>query len=156
MYDKILMPNDGSQKTKRAINEAIKIAKLSGAELHTVFVIDTAALDSLPETGFWNQTKDMLNKEGIEANKKVKEKSKSHGVKCVSSILSGKPHEKIINYADENNIDLIVMGTSSKKGMEKFLLGSVAEKVLRSSEKPVLVVRGESNKKSKGEKSKLK
>ncbi|OUJ18128.1 Nucleotide-binding protein UspA family [Methanonatronarchaeum thermophilum] len=141
MYDRILIPNDGSDKTEEAIKEGIELAKLTGAELHTIFVVNIATFENIPETGVWNQTKGILEKEGEAANKEVERKCEDQGVKCKSKILSGKPHTEILDYAKKNKIDLIVMGTTSKKGVDKFLLGSVAEKVLRSSESPVMVVR---------------
>ena len=60
-------------------------------------------------------------------------------------ILDGYPSNEIIDFAENNNIDLIVMGTLGKTGLEKFLMGSVAEKVVRGSKVPVMVVRGEEN-----------
>jgi nucleotide-binding universal stress UspA family protein len=61
-------------------------------------------------------------------------------------VLEGNPSHEIIEFADNNNIDLIIMGTLGKTGFDRFLLGSVAEKVTRNSKVPVLVVRGESEK----------
>ncbi|WGI17738.1 universal stress protein [Methanonatronarchaeum sp. AMET-Sl] len=141
MYNRILIPNDGSEKTEEAIEEGIELAELTGAELHTIFVVNITTFENIPETGVWNQTKEIIKKEGEAANREVKRKCEDVGVKCKSEILSGKPHTEILNYAKKNKIDLIVMGTTSKKGVDKFLLGSVAEKVLRSSESPVMVVR---------------
>ncbi|OKY77678.1 MAG: Nucleotide-binding protein UspA family [Candidatus Methanohalarchaeum thermophilum] len=141
MYDKILLPTDGTKKTDKAIKEGIKLAKNSGAEIHAVFVVNTTAFESIPETGMWTQTKDILKREGDEALEEIEEKCDENKIDCETSIRYGRPHEEIIEYATENEIDLIVMGTSSKKGMDRFLLGSVAEKVLRSSETPVMIVR---------------
>ncbi len=141
MYDKILIANDATDKTSDAVNEAIELAKTTNAELHTIFVINTTTFESIPETGVWTKTKNILKNEGEEANKKVKEKCKEEDIDSKSQILEGVPDKQIIEYAKNNDIDLIVMGTSSKKGVDKFLLGSVAEKVLRSSDIPVLVVR---------------
>ena len=58
-------------------------------------------------------------------------------------VLDGYPSNEIIDFAENNNIDLIVMGTLGKTGLERFLIGSVAEKVVRGSKVPVMVVRGE-------------
>ncbi|UOY10234.1 universal stress protein [Methanonatronarchaeum sp. AMET6-2] len=143
MYDKILIANDGSEKTIDAIDEGIELARITDAELHTVFVVNITTFENIPETGVWNQTKEILKKEGEAANREVIRKCEDAGVTCRSEILSGKPHQEILDYAKDNKVDLIVMGTTSKKGVDKFLLGSVAEKVLRQSDSPVLVVRAE-------------
>lgn len=141
MYEKILIANDASEKTKDAVKEAIDLAETTGAELHTIFVVNSTAFESIPESGLWTKTKNILKKEGKEATQKVVKECKKRGIECKAEVLEGVPDKKIIKYAQENNIDLIVMGTSSKKGVDRFLLGSVAEKVLRSSDTPVLVVK---------------
>ena len=64
-----------------------------------------------------------------------------------SVILEGNPADEIVKFAEENDIDLIVMGTLGKTGIQRFLLGSVTENVIRHSKKPVLVIRGETAKK---------
>jgi nucleotide-binding universal stress UspA family protein len=62
-------------------------------------------------------------------------------------VLEGHPSNEIIEFAQKNGIDVIVMGTLGKSGLDRFLLGSVAEKVTRNSSVPVLVVKGVSSKK---------
>ncbi|PTD93382.1 universal stress protein [archaeon SCG-AAA382B04] len=141
MYERILIANDASEKTEDAVNEAIDLAKTTQAELHSIFVINSTAFESIPESGLWTKTKNILNEEGEEANQEVYEKCTQKDITCKTKILEGIPDKEIIDYAEENQIDLIVMGTSSKKGVDRFLLGSVAEKVLRASDIPVLVVR---------------
>ena len=66
---------------------------------------------------------------------------KEAGVKIEPVFLKGIPADKILEYAEENNIDLIVMGTHGLTGMKRFLIGSVAEKVVRHSRVPVMVIR---------------
>ena len=73
----------------------------------------------------------------------MKELGEATGIEVREVILEGHPSSEIINFADNNNIDLIVMGTLGKTGLDRFLMGSVAEKVIRGSKVPVLVVRGE-------------
>lgn len=141
MYNKILIANDASEKTREAVGEAIRLSKNTGAELHSLFVINTTTFESIPETGVWTKTKSILRKEGKEANQEIIDKCKKEGIDYKTEVKEGVPDKEIINYANQNDVDLIVMGTSKKKGVDKFLLGSVAEKVLRSSDIPVLVVR---------------
>lgn len=63
------------------------------------------------------------------------------GIKTKSVVRVGKPHQVIVQYANNNDIDLIVMGTHGRTGVDRYLLGSVTEKVLRTSETPVVTVR---------------
>ncbi len=74
---------------------------------------------------------------------------KAENVEVESVILEGSPAHEIVNFAEENDIDLIVMGTHGKNAIERFLLGSVAENVVRHSKKAVLVVRGKNIEKGK-------
>ncbi|HET8689549.1 MAG TPA: universal stress protein, partial [Methanosarcina sp.] len=71
------------------------------------------------------------------------ETAKAADVEVESVILEGHPAEKIVEFAEQNGIEIIVMGTLGRTGLDRFLLGSVAENVVRHSKTPVLVVRGE-------------
>ena len=80
-------------------------------------------------------------KTGHRATSSVVEKAKFAGLEAESVILKGSPAEKILDFADEHDIDLIVVGSLGKSGIERFALGSVSEKVVRHAKVPVLVVR---------------
>jgi nucleotide-binding universal stress UspA family protein len=86
---------------------------------------------------------ELLRKDGQRATSKVKECGEASGVEVREVILEGHPSDEILNFAENNNIDLIVMGTLGKTGLDRFLMGSVAENVVRHAKVPVLVVRGE-------------
>jgi nucleotide-binding universal stress UspA family protein len=64
-------------------------------------------------------------------------------VQTRTEVRSGNPHETILDYTDEHDIDLVVMGTHGRTGLDRYLLGSVTEKVVRTSDVPVLTVRGD-------------
>lgn len=85
--------------------------------------------------------KKILKHEGDEAIKIVEEQAKRDGVDVRKWILEGQPAKEILKLAEEESVDIIVMGTLGRSGIEKFLLGSVADKVIRGSRIPVLVVR---------------
>jgi nucleotide-binding universal stress UspA family protein len=86
-----------------------------------------------------------FRKEGEKATGFVEDAAKAADVKVESLLLEGQPAEKIIEFAEQNDIEMIVMGTLGKTGLDRFLLGSVAENVVRHSKIPVLVVRGENS-----------
>jgi nucleotide-binding universal stress UspA family protein len=139
----ILIATDGSENTHKAISFGIKLAKLNGAFVHALHVIDTPSV-SQSWTAGKETMHEILIKDGQKATSKVKECGEASGVEVKEVILEGHPSEEIIDFAEHNDIDLIVMGTLGKTGLNRFLMGSVAEKVVRNSKVPVLVVRGES------------
>ncbi len=142
LYKKILITTDGSEPNKKAVSYGIELAKLSGAKVNVVYVVDTAAFASIPMDTGWEMMYELLQKEGAEVTQKIVEDAKASGIEIEESLLEGHPSHEIIEFAQNNDIDLIVLGTLGKGGLDRFLLGSVAEKVTRNSKVPVLVVRG--------------
>lgn len=140
-FSSILIATDGSQHTKNAVKHGLALAKLSNAKVYAVYVIDIAAFASIPVDATWENMHEFLKKEGEAAIKNVEEDAASQGIKIEKIILEGNPAQEIVKFASANNIDLIVMGTLGKSGLERFLLGSVAEKVIRTASCPVMVVR---------------
>jgi nucleotide-binding universal stress UspA family protein len=138
----ILIATDGSEHTKRAVDYGIDLAKSMEAKVYAIYVIDTAAFASIPMDAAWESMYGLLKQEGDEATKYVSEKAELEGLSVERATIEGHPGEEIIKYADKNSINLIVMGTLGKSGLDRFLLGSIAEKVVRTSKIPVLIVRG--------------
>lgn len=142
MYSKILLPTDGSKHANKAAEHAIWIARKSGAEIIALTVMETSSLVGLPADDLIVRLKEMLEEEAsrsLEAVKKLVEKSGA-GVKITLRTDEGSPADAILRTIEKEEVDLVVMGTSGKHGLDRFLLGSVAEKVVRSAGCPVLVV----------------
>ncbi|MDP3103859.1 MAG: universal stress protein [Candidatus Methanoperedens sp.] len=142
LYKKILIATDGSEYTKNSIDYGIELAKNTQAALHVLYVIDTAAFASIPMDAAWESMYELLKKEGDEATRYAAEKAEAEGLTVEKLTVEGHPAEEIIKYAEKNSVNIIVMGTLGKSGLDRFLLGSVAEKVVRASKIPVLIVRG--------------
>ncbi|MGB9979124.1 universal stress protein [Methanobacterium sp.] len=148
MYKKILLPTDGSEYANKAAQHAIWIARLNGAELIALNVIETSSLVGLPAEDLIVRIKEMLKEEGRKSLEKISDILKEteiegecqNEVKLTLSTKEGSPSDVIIDTVKEEGVDLIVMGTSGKHGLDRFLLGSVTENVVRSSQCPVLVV----------------
>ena len=138
----IVTATDGSENTQKAISYGIKLAKLSGATVHALHVVDISSV-SQSWTAGKETMREILTKDGQKATSKVKELGEASGVDIKEVLLEGHPSKEIIDFAENNDIDLIVMGTLGKTGLDRFLMGSVAETVVRNSKVPVLVVRGE-------------
>jgi len=141
MYDGILVPTDGSEGTNKAVEHALDIAEKYDATAHVVYVVNTSAYSTLPADSNWESITAALEDEGKEATGEIVEEMRNADVNAMPSVEEGIPHKTILEYAENNDIDLIVMGTHGKSGLDRLLLGSVTEKVVRASEVPVLTVR---------------
>ncbi|WP_292466902.1 universal stress protein [Methanolobus sp.] len=144
LYKNIFIATDGSKQNQNAVQHSIELAKLTGAKLYAGYVVDTAAFASIPMDAGWEMMYELLEKEATVATESVEELAKEAGIPFETVVLEGNPSHEIIEFADNNSIDLIILGTLGKTGLDRFLLGSVAEKVTRNSKVPVLVVRGDS------------
>lgn len=143
IFKRIMVATDGSESAKKAVDTAVEIARECEKKLYAVHVISLGFLyESLPtdeelEAAF----QEKLMTEGKQATAYVENAGRAANVEIESVILRGIPAEEIIGFAEKNDIDLIVMGTHGLTGIKRFLLGSVAEKVVRHATKSVLVVR---------------
>ena len=147
MYQKILLPTDGSKFAEKAANHAIWIASKSGAEIIVLNVIETSSLVGLPAEDLIVRIKEMLKEEGRRSLERISEmvteeekELKIEDIKVNLKTEEGSPADAILKTVEKEDIDLVVMGTSGKHGLDRFLLGSVTEKVVRSAKCPVLAV----------------
>jgi len=140
MYTNILIPTDGSDGARKAIQEGIELARLTDATVHGLYVVDTRDYNTLPESK-WLSLQDELEAEGEAATEAIRTEADAANIEAVTSIGRGVPHEEILQYVADNNIDLIVMATHGRTGFNRFLLGSITENVLHRAPVPVHVVR---------------
>ena len=137
MYDSIVLPTDGSEGTENAVAHALELAEKFDAELYMVNVVDVRNFyDGIS----WEDVMEKAEARGEEIVEEVVQKARERGVQSDYKVIRGIPHQEINDYAEEKDADLVVMGTHGRKGLERMLLGSVTEKVLRTSERPVLTV----------------
>jgi len=141
MYDNILVPTDGSAASEGAVDHAIELAKQYDATLHALYVVDTGAYSSM-EVGS-DIVIEALQEEGNQAVDRVANRAEDAGVAVETSVRTGIAHRSIVEYVSEEEIDLVVMGTHGRTGVGRFLLGSVAEKVVRTADAPVMTVRAD-------------
>ena len=145
LYRNIVIATDGSENTQRAISYGIELAKLSGAAVYALHVVDISSTVSENWTVGKKTIHKMMKSGGEGFLSKIRKIGEDSEVKVREVLLDGHPSDEIINFAKNNNIDLIVMGTLGKTGLDRFLIGSVAEKVVRGSKVPVMVVRTETS-----------
>lgn len=145
MFKRILVPLDGSQFAEGALPHAQMLAECGGGEVELlrvavhpssyVYVSDPAALADLYDSDRAH-CEDYLNK----VAGRVRDASR---IKVTTAVLEGIVADAVLDYAEDTGADLIVMSTHGRSGMERWLLGSVAEKVVRGAKMPVLLVRPE-------------
>ena len=142
LFRKILVATDGSENAAKAASYGVNIAKTTGAEVHALYVISTKnAVTTRTVKGWTDSFEEGLAKRGKAALAYVEEIGREAGVIVKPVCEKGIPAELILNYSEGNAIDLIVMGTHGLTGIQKFLIGSVSENVLRHSKVPVMVIR---------------
>jgi nucleotide-binding universal stress UspA family protein len=139
MYKKILVPTDGSEFAKKAQKHALFLASVSGAEIIAVSVTENNFVNGLPLDDEVYQLNQIL-KERSEENLKEFDKLNEEDLKVTHVVREGSPARVILEVADEEAVDLIVMGSSGKSGFDRFIMGSVADKVVNSAKCAVLVV----------------
>ncbi|MFB6146082.1 MAG: universal stress protein [Halobacteriaceae archaeon] len=139
MYADILVPTDGSDAADRPASEAVELARRFDATVHALYVVDVQDYSTVPETT-WAPLVEDLEAAGEIAVEAVADVAADAGVPVQTAVRRGLAHQTIREYADETGADLIVMGTHGRSGLNRFLLGSVTEKVIRGADVPVLVI----------------
>ncbi len=136
-----MIATDDSVCSRVAANKGIELARLSGGTVYAVYVVSTEYFSSMAVDFDWERMHEALKKEGCRAVNYVKGVGELENVDVESVLLEGHPAEELIRYAEEEKMDIIIMGTVRKTGLDRLLLGSVAGNVLRHSKIPVMVVK---------------
>lgn len=145
MFKHILMPTDGSAHSERAIERGVELAKLCGAKITGIHVMQDFAMMVSPE-GLLPADMD----EGMEEREReratgflafVERTAAAAGVACETIIAKGRPYDAIVDAANERGCDLIVMTSRSRKGLAALIMGSEANRVLHRASIPVLTFR---------------
>ena len=141
MYHKILLPTDGSRPANEAAKHAIWAASSCDADLVVLNVVESKFPERISED-LRSDLKNMLMDEGKQALEDVSDLLNESPSDINSTFLveEGSPATTILKTIEDGDIDLVVMGTSGKHGLDKLLLGSVAEKVVRNAKCAVTVV----------------
>lgn len=146
MYGRILVPVDGSETSTRGLDEALRLARLTGARLRLVHVIDELSLMAGMDT-FATMSADtvrLLREGGRQILAAAEARAAAAGLVAetvlVDSFTRGVSDE-IVHQCQEWGADLVVLGTHGRRGVKRLLLGSDAEQILRLAPTPVLLVR---------------
>lgn len=148
MYKKILVPLDGSPEAECVIPHVEAIAKTGAKEIELISVVEPV---EIPTRGRIALSEDDIKRMTSDAKQDIKKylvqvvaRLARAGIKAHPVIVMGKPAESLIDYIGNNDVDLVIMATHGRSGITRLFWGSVAEKVLRSIETPVLLVKNPS------------
>lgn len=144
MYDRLLLPTDSSKGIDRAIDHAIDATERYDADLHILFVIDTAVYQTYSGDEYVHELEGLetgLEQAGREAMNDIAEQAAAAGITAETTIRHGIPEEEILAYIEDNDVGLTVLGSKHRSGEYRRLLGSVAERVVRICERPVTIVK---------------
>lgn len=136
---KVLIATDGSEYTKEAVSTGLHFAKMLGADVTALYVIDQTSFVSFPIDSSIVSVYSLLENEGKKAVEDVKMEGEALGVKVETVVAEGSPTRKIVETSAD--FDLVVLGTLGRSALSKLFMGSVAERVTRYAPCPVLVVR---------------
>lgn len=153
MYETILVPIDGSEPSRHALEHAISIASKFGASLKLLAVVPKVVLPVFPDEGFGTAAvtaaKDMARYqekmkelyEGVLTEAKAQLKEEHPDVKVETTLREGRPSATIVEVAEDNGVDLIVMGSRGVGGITGWILGSTSRRVVDSCTRPILIVK---------------
>lgn len=136
---RILIATDGSEYTREAVTTGLKLAKILGAQVTALYVIDQTSFVTFPVDSSIVSVYPQLENEGKRAVEEVKKEGEAMGVSVTPVVAEGSPTRKIVDMAAD--FDLVVIGTLGRSALGKLFIGSVAERVTRYAPCPVLVVR---------------
>jgi len=140
MYDEILLPTDGSSGTVDAMEHALTVAADQHARIHVLYVVDRRLYTAADEANK-DEIRQSLEEEAEHSLDDARVRIEDEGIECLTRSIEGIPHRAITDYAAEEDIDLVVMGTHGKTGADRVAnLGSTTERVVQSADVPVLVV----------------
>jgi nucleotide-binding universal stress UspA family protein len=137
MFETIVIATDGSESVQRAVDVALDLARRFDAEVHAISIVDTDEVESSPER--LQEEMETALKEGAE--EALADVRASTDLDLTTAVRVGRPAAEIREYAETTDADLVAMGTRGRHGENRFLLGSVAERVVRTCPMPVLTVR---------------
>jgi nucleotide-binding universal stress UspA family protein len=141
MFQSILAAMDGSKRSEAALDVAIGEAKVHGAALHTVYVIETGLFSSIPMDNTWEVIYGLLENQGKEVHLAATRKAQAAGIGITTHLKEGHAGNEIIKLARDLSVDLIVVGSHGKSNLDRILLGSVSSFVVAHSPVSTLVVR---------------
>jgi nucleotide-binding universal stress UspA family protein len=140
MFEVILIPTDGSAGAFRGVEHGLELAEKYDATVHAIYVVDERIYGQTPAISSDELFFEELEDRGEEALDEVVERAREYGIEVVPKCVRGLPHEVILDYVDENDVDLVVMGKHGLSADSHTHIGSCTDRVVRLASVPVLPV----------------
>lgn len=140
MVDRILVPTDGSNGSRRAAERAIEIAATDGAVIHALHVVNMQDIGFAAIPDDLAETRGHLERKGTEYVEEIVDMGETAGVEVLTAIEAGIPEDVIVEYVTDSDVDLVVMGKRGRSGIDRLLVGSTTNRVIGSTDVPVQVV----------------
>ncbi|WP_415381635.1 universal stress protein [Halosimplex sp. TS25] len=137
MFDTVVIATDGSESASRAVDVALDVAAKFDADVHALYVVDRGDVAASPDE-LRKELVDALESAAEEALDDVRERS---GRSVTTAVRNGRPGAEITQYVEDVDADVVALGTRGRHGDHGFVLGSVADAVVRRCDRPVLTVR---------------
>jgi len=141
LLKRILIPTDGSDPSMRAADFAIKLADHFKAEIIAIYVIDRVILEEISKIHERHGLEEEIRRKAERCLNYIVKSAEKKGLKARSILVEGQPHDQIVRHAESFKADMIVMGSKGRRGMNRILIGSVAERVIEYAPCPVLVIK---------------
>lgn len=139
-YDEILVPTDGSDRAEAAVAHALAIGEQFDSRIHAVSVVNVGDLATGSEMGLPEHLLEELKSAADSATEAVVRRAEGAGLDAVSTTSVGRPKTDLLAYIEDHDVDLVCMGTHGRTGLDRVLVGSTAEALVRKSAVPVLTV----------------
>jgi nucleotide-binding universal stress UspA family protein len=142
MFETLVVATDGSGSVSRAVHCAFDLATRFDATVHGLYVVDASRVEALPDR-LQDDVRDALDEQCREALSAAEAANDSleDPTEFETAVRVGRPADRIMAFADDVDADAVAMGTRGRHGEHSFLVGSVAERVVRTCSRPVLTVR---------------
>ncbi|WP_265107949.1 universal stress protein [Halosolutus halophilus] len=137
MYQDLLIATDDSDGARRAVDHAVELADQLDATLHVLSVSEEGPHSTQKQ----DKMRSDPESEAHQAVERAAESASERGVETTTNLRQGVPQEQIVDFAETNAIDMIVVGTVGRTGLDHLVVGSVAEEVVRNATVPVVTVR---------------
>ncbi|MEF8874200.1 MAG: universal stress protein [Candidatus Thermoplasmatota archaeon] len=137
-YERIIIATDGSEENEIVIDRGLSLARLIGASVKVLFVIDTGGLSGVPPDELITALEGHMESEAESVLGDIEEKAEEMGIKLEKSIKNGDPSQLIVEESERE--DIIVLGHHTRSGLSRLFRGSTAQKVIENAECPVMVI----------------
>lgn len=139
-YDDVLVPTDGSETAAAAVDHGLAIAQPADARIHAVNIVDVGGLVASPDNTPPPEVLERLTSEAEAMTDRIATHARELELEAVTAVREGFPARDLLEYTEENDIDLVAMGTAGRTGLNRYLLGSTTERLIRHAEMPVVAI----------------